>query len=50
VLLRGVPVEHVGHDGRRTPHPPAERARATDAGLRYDGGGRDGTGPDDRHA
>lgn len=46
VLLHGVPVEHLGHDGRRTPHPPSEGARVTDAGLRYDGRGRD----DDRPA
>jgi hypothetical protein len=36
VLLHDVPVEHLGHDGRRTPHPPSEGARVTDAGLRYD--------------
>lgn len=36
VLLHAVPVEHLGHDGRRTPHPPSEGARVTDAGLRYD--------------
>lgn len=37
VLLHAVPVEHLGHDGRRTPHPPSEGARVTDAGVRYDG-------------
>ncbi|MBB2924851.1 DUF488 domain-containing protein [Cellulomonas cellasea] len=47
VLLHGVPVEHLGHDGRRTPHPPSEGARVTDAGLRYDAGGRDDDRPDD---
>lgn len=36
VLLHSVPVEHLGHDGRRAPHPPSEGARVTDAGLRYD--------------
>lgn len=47
VLLHGVPVEHLGHDGRRTPHPPSEGARVTDAGLRYDGRGRDDDRPAD---
>jgi uncharacterized protein (DUF488 family) len=36
VLLHGTPVEHLSHDGRRTPHPPSPGARVTPAGLRYD--------------
>jgi uncharacterized protein (DUF488 family) len=42
VLLHGVPVLHLGHDGRLTPHRPSEGARVTDVGLIYDGraGGR----------
>lgn len=36
VLLHGVDVEHLGHDGRRTPHPPSAGARVTPDGLRYD--------------
>lgn len=35
-LLHGVDVEHLGHDGRRTPHPPSAGARVTPDGLRYD--------------
>ncbi|WP_258724517.1 DUF488 family protein [Cellulomonas sp. NS3] len=50
VLLHGVPVEHLGHDGRRTPHPPSEGARVTEAGLRYDGPAGDDTGSDGRPA
>lgn len=48
VLLRDVPVLHLGHDGRLTPHTPSEGARITEAGLRYDAaaptrrGSRDG--------
>ena len=38
VLLHDVPVEHLGHDGRRVPHVPAAGARVTTAGLRYDQG------------
>ena len=38
VLLRGVAVEHLGHDGRLTAHVPSEGARVTAAGLRYDSG------------
>ena len=34
-LLHGVEVEHLGHDGRRTPHVPAPGARPSDDGLRY---------------
>jgi uncharacterized protein (DUF488 family) len=37
VLLHDVPVRHLGHDGRLTVHVPAEGARVTPAGLRYDG-------------
>lgn len=36
VLLHGTPVEHLGHDGRRTPHVPSPGARVTPAGLVYD--------------
>jgi uncharacterized protein (DUF488 family) len=36
VLLHDTPVEHLGHDGRRTPHPPSAGARVTADGLRYD--------------
>lgn len=36
VLLHDVPVEHLGHDGRLTPHRPAEGARVTEGGLVYD--------------
>lgn len=49
VLLHGVPVEHLAHSGRLTPHPPAAGARVTHEGLRYDlvdgaaGGASDGT-------
>lgn len=39
VLLHGVEVRHLGHDGRLSPHRPAEGARTTPAGLVYD---RDG--------
>lgn len=37
VLLHGEPVQHLGHDGRLSAHPPAEGARVTPDGLRYDG-------------
>ncbi|ANH38364.1 hypothetical protein I601_1934 [Nocardioides dokdonensis FR1436] len=37
VLLHGVDVQHLGHDGRLTPHPPAEGARVGEDGLHYDG-------------
>ena len=37
VLLRDLPVLHLGHDGRLTPHPPAAGARVTPDGLVYDG-------------
>lgn len=36
VLVRGVEVQHLGHDGRRTPHPPAAGARVADGMLVYD--------------
>jgi uncharacterized protein (DUF488 family) len=36
VLVHSVPVEHLGHDGRRTAHKPSAGARVTDAGLVYD--------------
>jgi uncharacterized protein (DUF488 family) len=37
VLLHGVAVEHLGHDGRLSAHRPAEGARIVDGDLRYDG-------------
>ncbi|GGC09134.1 DUF488 domain-containing protein [Cellulomonas carbonis] len=37
VLLRGLRVEHLGHDGRRTAHEPSAGARVTPDGLVYDG-------------
>ncbi|GAA3140366.1 DUF488 domain-containing protein [Planomonospora alba] len=36
VLLHGLPVEHLGHDGRRTRHEPSAGARVTADGLVYD--------------
>ncbi len=36
VLLHGVSVAHLGHDGRLTPHAPAAGVRVTPTGLRYD--------------
>lgn len=36
VLLHDVPVLHLGHDGRLTPHLPAAGARVTARGLVYD--------------
>jgi uncharacterized protein (DUF488 family) len=36
VLLHGVTVEHLGHDGRLSPHRPSEGARVAEDGLRYD--------------
>ncbi|SCK46065.1 Protein of unknown function, DUF488 [Streptomyces sp. WMMB 714] len=33
VLARGVPVLHLMHDGRLTPHPPMRGARVRDDGL-----------------
>lgn len=36
VLLHGVPVAHLTHDGRLSAHRPAEGARVTEAGLVYD--------------
>lgn len=38
VLLHGVEVQHLAHDGRLAPHRPAEGARVTPGGLRYDAG------------
>lgn len=38
VLVRGVPVVHLAHDGRLTEHPPTSGARLRDDGLLvYDG-------------
>lgn len=44
VLIQGVDVVHLMHDGRRTPHPPTEGVRADGTRLIYDGGAtqRDG--------
>ena len=36
LLLHGVPVHHLAHSGRLTPHPPAAGARVTAEGLQYD--------------
>jgi uncharacterized protein (DUF488 family) len=36
VLLHGIDVLHLGHDGRLAPHRPAEGARVTPEGLVYD--------------
>ncbi|MBC7291928.1 MAG: DUF488 domain-containing protein [Actinotalea sp.] len=36
VLVHGVDVRHLGHDGRTTPHPPAAGARVSADGLVYD--------------
>ena len=36
VLLHGIEVRHLGHDGRLSPHRPSEGARVADDGLRYD--------------
>lgn len=36
VLLHEIDVQHLGHDGRLTRHPPAEGARVAGDGLRYD--------------
>ncbi|GAB3986936.1 DUF488 domain-containing protein [Actinoallomurus acanthiterrae] len=39
VMVRGVPVDHLMHDGRLVPHTPAPGARIRDDGLLvYDGG------------
>jgi uncharacterized protein (DUF488 family) len=38
VLLRGASVEHLFHDGRVVPHPPAADARVADGRLVYDVG------------
>lgn len=39
VLVRGWDVEHLGHDGRLSTHPPAAGARVADGSLIYDGTG-----------
>ena len=36
VLLRGMDVAHLGHDGRTTPHEPSAGACVVDGLLRYD--------------
>ena len=36
VLLRGVPVVHLFHDGRLAPHPPSPEARLAGDHLIYD--------------
>lgn len=36
VLLHGIQVRHLGHDGRLTEHLPAAGARVTGSGLVYD--------------
>lgn len=36
VLARGVAVEHLLHDGRRTPHAPTDGVRPDGAGVAYD--------------
>jgi uncharacterized protein (DUF488 family) len=36
VLLHGLDVSHLGHDGKLTAHVPAAGARVTPDGLRYD--------------
>ena len=38
VLLRDLPVSHLGHDGRLSAHRPSAGARVTPDGLVYDGG------------
>ena len=38
VLVRGVEVEHLMHDGRLTPHAPTDGVRVEGAGLVYDVG------------
>lgn len=34
-LVRGCAVDHLGHDGRRTSHPPADTARHRGDDVRY---------------
>lgn len=36
LLLRGIDVAHLAHDGRATPHEPSDGARVVDGLLRYD--------------
>lgn len=43
VLLHGVDVLHLAHDGRTSAHPPAAGARVTPDGLVYDGPAEDGS-------
>lgn len=38
VLLHDLPVEHLSHDGRRSPHVPSAGARVTADGLTYPAG------------
>ena len=38
VLVRGIEVFHLMHDGRRTPHVPTEGVRVADGALVYDVG------------
>lgn len=38
VLLHGLPVVHLAHDGRRSPHEPSAGARVTPDGLTYPAG------------
>jgi uncharacterized protein (DUF488 family) len=47
VLLHDVEVQHLGHDGRLSPHRPAAGARITAEGLVYDVRGGDAAGSDD---
>lgn len=37
VLVEGVPVLHLMHDGRLTPHPPLAEARVEEGDVVYDG-------------
>ena len=39
VLVEGVEVVHLMHDGRQTAHVPTDGVRRVDGRLRYDGGG-----------
>ena len=39
VLVAGVPVDHLFHDGRLVPHEPTAEARRAGEVVRYDGGG-----------
>lgn len=44
VLVRGVDVIHLMHDGRRTPHPPTDGVRLAGDALVYDLGEADSDG------